>query len=841
MQNGGVTRMKNLFHWMLRLTTAAIVLATIAIVFAFYLAWRSLPQYDKTLQVTGITDSVEIVRDTANVPHIFGANDEDVFFGLGYAHAQDRLWQMTILRRTVQGRLSEIFGPRTQDTDILLRSLDLTGAAKSSLAAQTPDTRAALDAYARGVNARIAEINETARGRGAPEMFVFDVPFAPWQAADSIALQKLMALQLSGQAARDILFAKTSLTLPFPDRIDDIFPAYPGAPILDLPSYADIVPVNGPDTLARLTSGGAPKMADPLSPVHDYALAGASNAFAAAPSRSAAGGSLLANDPHLGLTAPGIFYLARLELETGGVIGGTIPGMPIVLVGRSHDLAWGMTSSYLDDQDIVMEEINPDAPDEYRTSTGWAKFETVPSIIQIKDHEPLTITVRKTANGPVLPRSFHQISQITPQNHVPVLQWTALGTNDPSVSAGLRLMRAKTVEQGLAAFDSYQAPSQNLTLADATEIAMKTIGVMPIRDENHTSQGKMPSLGWMPENQWQGYKPYAETPQSINPAGGILGNTNNKIADGAFPDHMSFYWGDSQRIKRWERLMQNRQVHTRESFIETQLDTVSFAARGLLPLIGADLWFTGAPAPAGTLDRRRQEALELLASWNGEMNEHLPEPLIYMAWMRALQDRLIRDDLGPLAAQFRHMDPLFIEKVFRNIDGAGKWCDVVQSTVIETCVDMARLSLDDALVWLAENFDRDPKALRWGDAHQATHDHATLGAIPVVNYFVNIRQSTSGGDHTLMRGKTAGRGDNPFLNVHAATYRGVYDFADPDSSVFIISTGQSGHFLSRHYDDMGQLWRRGEYVQMSLDPALARAAATGITTLLPKTGDDSDQ
>ena len=836
MQNGGVTRMKNLFHWMLRLTTAAIVLATIAVIFAFYLAWRSLPQYDKTLQVTGITEHVEIVRDTANVPHIFGANDADVFFGLGYAHAQDRLWQMTILRRTVQGRLSEIFGPRTLNTDILLRSLDLDGLAKSSLAAQTPDTLAALTAYAQGINARIAEINATALGRGAPEMFVFDVPFAPWQPADSIAIQKLMALQLSGQAARDILYAKTSLTLPFPDRIDDIFPAFPGAPILDLPEYSDIVPIKDDQHFANMIENNASNGFDILSPITDYALAGASNAFAAAPARSAAGGSLLANDPHLGLTAPGVFYLARLELATGGVIGGTIPGLPFVLVGRNHDLAWGMTTSYLDDQDIVMEEINPTRPSEYRTQTGWAQIETTPSIIQVKGQAPVTIDIRKTKNGPVLPKTFHQIDQITPPNHLPVLQWTALRGDDPSLSSGLALMRARTVEQGIAAFDTYQAPSQNLTFADATSIAMKTVGIMPIRDQNHTSQGKMPSLGWMRENQWQGYKPYGDTPQTINPAGGILGNTNNKIADGDFPDHMSFYWGDSQRIRRWERLMQNRQVHTRESFIETQLDTVSFAARGLLPLIGAELWFTGAPAPAGTLDRSRQEALQLLASWNGEMNEHLPEPLIYMAWMRALQNRLIRDDVGPLAGQFRHVDPLFIEKVYRNIDDAGDWCDVVQSTVVETCVDMARLALDDALVWLAENFDRDPKALRWGDAHQATHDHPTLGAVPVLNYFVNIRQSTSGGDNTLMRGKTGGRDPNPFLNVHAAAYRGVYDFADPDSSVFIISTGQSGHFLSRHYDDMGHLWRRGEYVQMSLDPALARAAATGITTLQPASG-----
>jgi penicillin amidase len=327
--------------------------------------------------------------------------------------------------------------------------------------------------------------------------------------------------------------------------------------------------------------------------------------------------------------------------------------------------------------------------------------------------------------------------------------------------------------------------------------------------------------------------PYAANPEFVAPNGGILGNTNNKTLDRPFPNHVSYDWGDTQRVQRWRRLMQTRQVHTRDSFIEAQLDTVSFAARSLLPLIGAELWFTGEAAPDGTAERQRQRALVLLAEWSGEMNEHLPEPLIYAAWLRSLQARLIQDELGPLAAEFDHVEPLFIERVFRNVDGASAWCDVRQSAPVETCTDMARLALDDALIWINETWGRQLESLRWGDAHQAVHNHPNLGSVPVLRYFVNIQQSTSGGDHTLQRGLTRGTGPNPFHNVHGAGYRGVYDFADPDSSVFMISTGQSGHFLSRHYDDMAQLWRRGEYIPMSLDEDLARAAAVGVTTLIP--------
>jgi len=279
--------------------------------------------------------------------------------------------------------------------------------------------------------------------------------------------------------------------------------------------------------------------------------------------------------------------------------------------------------------------------------------------------------------------------------------------------------------------------------------------------------------------------------------------------------------------------MQSREIHTRDSFVEAQLDTVSPAARTLLPLVGRDLWFTGEASVDGTPERQRQDALALLAEWNGEMNEHLPEPLIYAAWMRALQDRLIRDELGPLADAFTHVEPLFVERVYRDTDGASVWCDVRQSAPVETCGDVARLALDDALLLIGERYGASLESLRWGDAHEATHDHPVLGSAPGLSWLVNIRQSTSGDDHTLMRGRTLGTGSDPYLNVHAAAYRGVYDFADPDSSVFIIATGQSGHPLSRHYDDLGELWRRGEYVPMSLDPALARAASEGITTLVP--------
>lgn len=817
--------MGEVFRWVVRGIGLVFTLGALALLMGYWLAARSLPDYTRDLAVVGLSAPVEIVRNTHNVPHILGETDAASYFGFGYVHAQDRLWQMMLMRRTAQGRLSELFGQRTLRTDELLRRLDLYGAANRALAVQDPETMVMLEAYAAGVNARIAQVNDQALGRGAPEYFLFPPQIAPWRPTDSLAILKIMALQLAGHLEEEVARARAALVLR-PERLADLHPDAPGTGRVVLPEitslFGDLAPVQ--------TARSEPPFLWPAPP---RGLAGASNAWAAAPARAAKGGTLLANDPHLGLSAPSIWYLARLELETGGVIGGTVPGMPLVLVGRTQRLGWALTSAFLDDQDVFIEQLNPDNPNQYRTPDGWKDFEVRESIIPVKDADPVTITLRWTDNGPVLTGGQFDLGTVTPVGHVAALSWTALTDADTSMRAAREMMVAPDIDAALAAGRYHVAPAQNLTVADGSRVAMQIVGHQPRRDPGHQSEGRIPTPGWIARNRWQGTFPYAMNPRFADPVGGIVGNTNNKTVDRPFPNHISHFWGDTQRVQRWERLMQARVAHTRESFIEAQLDPVSTTARALLPLIGRDLWFTGDPAALGTSDRVRQDALELLAAWNGEMSEHLPEPLIYATWVRQLQDRLIRDELGPLADDYSHVEPLFLERVYRGVDGADVWCDVIQSTPTETCSEMARQALDAALLWLSERYGPTPASWRWGDAHEARHDHPVLGDTPGLSLVVNIRQSTSGGDNTLMRGLTSGEDPDPFTNVHAAGYRGVYDFSDPESSVFVISTGQSGHPLSRHYDDLGELWRRGEYIPMTLDPALARAGAVGVTVLRP--------
>ncbi|MFT3973692.1 MAG: penicillin acylase family protein [Amaricoccus sp.] len=815
-----------LFRWLMRVFLALAALAAGALLLAYYLASQSLPDYNAKLSLAGPQQPLDIVRDRYAVPHILAKDDHDAFFGLGFAHAQDRLWQMTLLRRTAQGRLSEIFGPETLPIDTLMRALDLSGYARNAVAAQTPETRAALEAYADGVNAWLKVVQEKALGRGAPEFFLFSPDISPWLPSDSIAIQKLIALQLTDKAAMETLRARLSLALPAA-RLADILPDSPTAPVMALPQFSELFPdAPAPTQVADATR-------NPLDPVPAPGFGGASNAFAAIGRRTSGGAPLLATDPHLPLSAPSIWMLARMDLSTGPVIGATIPGMPAILIGRNPSVGWGLTSSYLDDQDVYIEKLNPDDPTQYLTPTGWQTLETRSATIGVKGAAPVTVTLRRTRHGPVIPGDAFGASAVTPPGHVAALAWTALTADDRSIGAALGLMRAKTVEEARQAARDAVAPSQNITIADAKSVALQMSGAAPRRQAGSTSKGRLPSPGWLAVNDWQGMRSFDENPWVEDPPSGVVVNTNNRITDAAFPDHLSFDWGDSFRIVRAGRLLGDRQYHSRDSFVEIQTDAVSEAARVLLPLIARDLWYSGERAAEGTTERQRQVALERLANWNGEMGEHDPEPLIYAAWVRALQRRLAQDELGPLMPLMAQPDPVFIERVFRNTDGAGAWCDVKQTTAVETCTEMARRALDDALLELDEKYGPHLGSWRWGDAHPAVQAHQTLGTIPVLRSLVNIRLSTSGGDQTLLRGQSTGTGPEPYANVHAAGFRAVYDFSDPDSSLYVIATGESGHPLSRHYDDLAPIWQGAEYIPMSLDPALARAGAIGVTTLTP--------
>ena len=830
--------MLTLFRLLVRLTIGLMIGLVAAAALAWYFAVRSLPDYDATISLPGLDQRVEIVRTTEDVPHILSATDHDAFFALGFAHAQDRLFQMVVLRRAAQGRLAEMFGERAYAGDDLARRLGLWRNAQASLAAQDAATRAALTAYADGVNAWVEQVNAGARGRGAPEFFVLPGDIAYWQPADSLAILKLVAAGTSAQAQAEVLRAQVSLAVP--QRAGDLVDAPDEPP---LPRYAGLF---GPEArFAPQQAGADTDFADRLLGYVAPEAGASANGFAAAAERTAAGAPILANDPHVALTAPSLWYLARLDLRSGSVIGGTIPGIPAILSGRNPTLAWGLTPAWVDDQDLVMEEVQPGAPERYLADGGWREFTTAEEVIRVRGGGSHRITLRETEAGPVIPPAHLGLAAVTPAGFVPALRWTGLSRADTTMSALIALMAAPDRATAIRATQGIIAPAVELTLAERAGVAQVLAGAVPLRPADHPTGGRMPAPGRSAAARWDGFLAPSDPARITAPAAGIVAATGaaagaeaEQAGASAAPQGAGVQIGydrdEPLRLARLQRLLAAREIHSRESFIDAQLDTVSPAARALLPLIGANLWFTGEPAAPGTPERQRQDALALLAQWDGDMGEHLPEPLIYSAWMGQLQDRLVRDELGVAAdAVAGQLRPAFIDRVFRNTGNAGIWCDVVQSAPVEDCTTIARMALDGALVELTARFGPDVASWRWGDAHMARHEHPALGRVPVLGWAVSLVQSISGDGSSLARAGTIGTGRDPWRAVTGAGFRGVYDLSDPDSSVFIISTGQSGHPLSRHYDDLAERWRRGEYITMSLDPTLARAGALGVTRLEP--------
>lgn len=835
--------MRIVLKWLLRLAVVALVLVVLGLGLGWYLIGRSLPDYDGEISVAGLDEPVRILRDANAIPHIRAATDHDAWFALGLVQAQDRLWQMELSRRAAQGRLSAVLGERTVAVDRLVKTLDLYGLASRSFDAQTPETQAALEAFSAGVNAWIRHVNAEALGRGAPEFFAFGGELSPWTPADSLGILKIMALRLSAGARQEVRRAKIRLTLP-PQRVADILPDYPVAAQIAPPRANERAeaaidnPIRAtlPEALRGLIPGAGSEP-DPLlaafGPSLSPDLAGASNAWAVDGTRTSSGRPLMANDPHLWLSAPGVWYLADVQGPNIAAIGGTLPGVPGILIGRNAKLGWGLTTANVDDQDLYVEEVNPDNPDQYLMPDGnWAAFDKRTIRIEVAGRLPETEIARSTRHGPVLTGTQFDADGITPDGFVTALRWTALAEGDTSLSAVIDINRAETVEDAIAAAAMVVAPAQNLTLADANGVGMIVAGAIPLRSPVSLSRGRVPSAGADSANDWTGITPFERNPRSVRPALGGVANANNRTSDAPYPDHLSFNWEKPYRIQRLFKELSAREYHSRDGFVALQHDAVSEMARSVLPLIAQDLWWReGTPAIGDDL---RRDALELLAGWSGEMDQHGPEPLIFNEWMRALTRRLAQDELGPLFEEMAGVRPLFVERVYRDIDGASIWCDVNKTPEQETCSQAASIALDDALARLARDYGNDPNGWRWGAEHIAVHRHTPFGYISPVSMLFNIQHETSGGDFTLLRGQTRGTGDQPFRNVHAAGMRVVYDFADLDRSLMIMSTGVSGHPFSRWYDHLAESWSRGDMIPMSMSDKDAQAGGVGVLVLNPK-------
>ncbi|MBK8212068.1 MAG: penicillin acylase family protein [Rhodospirillales bacterium] len=763
----------------------------------------------------GVAAPVEVLRDRWGVPHIFAASEEDAVAALGWVHAEDRLAQMETTRRLGAGRLAEMLGPAALPSDRWMRTLGLYRLAEQQYPKLSERSRRLLDAYARGVNASIA----AHKGPLPPEFLLLGITPEPWTAADSLVWLKLMAMRLSVDRRDELLRARLAHRLSSA-QLAALWPKDTNSPTTiaatGAQGYLD-------DRLLAGTLAAMPEL--PAAP------RGASNAWVLSGARTATGAPILANDPHLSFALPPTWYLARIVTPEGTLAGATAPGFPAMILGRNDRIAWGLTSSDIDVEDVFVERVDPANPGRYLAPAGPQPFTAREETIAVKGQDAEIVPVRVTRHGPVisdlagLPEGIAGRSGASNGGDVVLaLAATWLDPEDRTADALFELARTSDPVAFRAAAAAVTAPQQNVFYADVDgNVGFVSAGRIPVRPPG---SGDLPVEGWSGVHDWQGFLPFEAQPQAFNPPSGVLINANNRPVPADWPYPITGAWDAGFRAARIADVLAADVPQTPAASSVLQADSVSLMARRLLPAMLA-----GLPAPQSATARR---AVELLREWHGEMRADAPQPLLFAAWLRELVRVLAADELGPTFIEYWDYRPLFVEGV---LAGDAAWCDDMTTPEPESCAQALQTALDAALAQLGERLGGDPVAWKWGDLHRLQLQNTLWSRVPLLRDWLGVRLPIDGGNDTPLRAasRIADAGD-PFGVVHGAGFRAVYDLADPAASRFIIAGGQSGNPFSRHWRDLVDTWMAGGGLRLASDRETLRREAESRLELVPGDG-----
>ena len=780
---------------------------------AYFQVRGALPPYSGHIDAAGLKGPVEILRDRNAVPHIIAGSLEDAAFGLGYVHAQDRFWQMELMRRLAQGRLAEILPPMLVggsivDTDRTLRGLGLYRQARESLNALSPGTRATIDSYATGVNAWLKNDNQQygleltvikllSGGHYRPE---------PWQPADSLAWGKLMALGLDGNWRAELLRLRLAQKIG-EDGVKFLIEPSGSSQDSTLTLAREVTQGIDLDRLYRFTDNAATRKRE------------ASNEWVLSGAHAISGMPLLANDPHLALTFPGVWYLARLVGPGFDIRGASSPGSPAIVLGHNGTIGWGFTTTNLDSQDLFIERVDPTDPGRYITPDGARPFAVREETINVLWGDPVSLKVRQTRHGVVVDDFMRRADDLTPTGHVLALQATALDGSDTSAEGFSRIGVAQNWDDFLAATRKIVSPMQNIVYADtAGNTGLISPARVPIRRKG---DGSMPVPGWTGEYDWAGFVPFDELPRVFNPAGGVVVNANARLVPDDYRHFISRDWAEPYRQRRANQLLREVERHPVYGMIAIQADNLTLDAVDMVPLLLK-------PAPRNP---RAARVRELMSRWNHFMLASRPEPLIYTAWLTELQRGVLADELGDeLYESLAIPNVPLMMRVLREQPG---WCDDGGTRVTETCDDAIALALERALNGIARRQGGTIETWQWGRDHLAVHRHPLFDGIPLLRDLASVRFPSDGGARTLNRAQPSYRGARPFDAVHGAGYRAVYDFADLDNSRFAIPLGQSGNMLSPWARNFVDRWQSLRYIEIFGTRAAAAHTAIGTLTLAP--------
>jgi len=765
---------------------------------------RGLPPRRGVLRLTGLNATVEVIRDRWGVPHVFAESVRDALFAQGYVQAQDRLWQMELARRLASGRLSEIFGPETVEADRLLRRVGLHRAAQAEVSRASPESLSYGEAYAAGVNAFL----ETVGRRLPPEFLILRFRPGPWTAADSLAIGKYVAWMLSGNWDTEIVRSWVVERLG-PEAAAQLEPLYPaGLPVIVPPGAA--------------SAGLGLPLLDELRKVEELAGArgGGSNNWVIDGSRSTTGKPLLANDPHMPLQMPSIWYQVHLKGGDLNVAGVALPGVPGVITGHNQRIAWGMTSTMTDGDDLFQERINPDNPRQYEYKGVWVDGDLLREEIAVRGQaQPVVEEVLVTRHGPV-------ISPAVPgENRVLALRTIATESSQQA-QAVIALNLAGNWQEFREALRLWPAPPQNFVYADVEgNIGYQMVGLVPRRAKGY---GLVPSPGWTGEYDWKGFVPFEELPSVANPDCHYVVTANNQIVDNDYPHFLGAEYIDGYRAQRIAQLLQDKGKLSTDDFRAIQGDVYSIPAREL-----AEQMLGLHPA-----NEDAQRALNFVRVWDGRVAADSVATTIVEAFYLNLLRRTLGEKLGPLTDYFlgKEVHPAIPDGTYfvrctswllrlareRPAEWfAGRaWGQVMEDSLTDAVDELRRQLGDDMSRWT------------WGRVHYASFEHV-LGRVRALRPVFNRGPVPVGGDMDTVAAACY-IGARPWA-VYAATasYRQIIDLSDFNRSLAIVPGGQSGHPASRHYADMIGPWARGDYHPLPFDRAEVERHAEGRLTLKP--------
>jgi penicillin amidase len=804
-------------RWLRRSLLTIVAVAAVLTALFFWRVRAPLPVTSGTVAVDGLRGRVEIIRDLDDIPHIRANDEADALFGLGYVHAQERLWQMEFQRRVAQGRLSEVVGPKGLPADRLLRTIGLMRAAREAWPKIDGRSRALIEAYVAGVNAFVADHH----GGGLPvEFALMRTAPEPWTGEDVVAWQKTMAWQLSANWRDELLRLQLAVRLG-DEGAGLLMPAdTPGGPVILPADGAPRIQPPGTGSPAMTAPGGivagvASDIARLSAIVDTLDVAppfeGGSNNWVVSGSRSITGKPLLANDPHLAGQAPAVWYLAHVSGGTLDAIGATLPGVPGVMIGRNRRIAWGITALLGDVQDLYVERVN--TRDQAEFNGTLEPLRIVRETIKVRGEPDVPLRVRITRHGPLISDVLDH-----PQSTL-ALRWTGLDPDDATAECFVRVNLAGSWQPFTEALRRMKVPLLNFVYADVDgNIGYYGPGAFPVRA---AGDGTRPVPGWTGEFEWRGYLHESEWPSAYNPSRGYLVSANNKVAPDSFPFMLGSSWEAPYRAARIVEMIEQTSKLAVEDMGRMQRDVRSAQVKVVLPFL----------LKARPLDTSGRDAMDFLREWDGTLDGESPQAALYEAWYGATVAGLFEDDLGEdLAAGYTARRSQVAKAVDNLIQsGDSTWCDDVRTPEAETCETLLGRTLQRAL---ADMSDRQGTSnlskWRWDRVNVARFPHRPLDGVPLLSRIFS-RVVPRGGDAFTV---------TPVMplddDIFVSSYRQIIDLAGDDSSRFVIPMGQSGHIWSDRYANLLDTWNRAEYIPMRFTRLAVDDAAKATLVLEPR-------